>query len=294
MKKTKFLTAIAAVSLAITAMVSNAATVAYNPGDLVVAFTTNAGTGSGKTVLLSLGDVTTLRDLNTNNFALSNIGSLLDNTFGLAGGGSVAWYDRTDLYWGAVALFSSSRQGNVNEGDPDLTIYASKSRTSVGSASTAWTIGSQTNRGNTATAMSTMLTAFDGVTADSSNAAAGVETSNATSWDHYNPPAGSANSSFTNLTSTGVGIEQKFTGSSYGNVGGTDVEGMIDIYRILDTTTNANPGGVAGTGSRIGSLVIQQNGDVGFVAAVPEPSTWALIGFGLLTVVIFRRRLQHS
>lgn len=281
MKKTKFLTAIAAVSLAITAMVSHAATVNFNQGDLVVAFTTNAGAGAGQSVLVSLGDATTFRDLNTNNFALTNIGSILDNTFGLAAGGSVAWYDRTDLYWGAVALFSSSRQGNVNEGDPDLTIYASKARPSAGTASTAWTIGSSTNRGNTASQMASMLGAFDNVTADGSNPAAGIETSNGTSWDHYNPPAGSANSSFINLTSSGLGIEQKFGAGSYGTVAGTAVEGDLDIYRILDTSS---------AGTRIGSIVVQQNGDVGFVAAVPEPSTWALIGVGLFSVLIFRRR----
>lgn len=293
MKKHKFLTAIAAASLALSAMVSQAALVNYNPGDLVVAFTTNAGTGAGQTVLLDLGDVTTLRDLNTNNFALANIGSILDGTFGIGAGSSTAWYDRTDLYWGAVALYSSSRQLSVREGDPDLTIYASKSRPSVGSNSTAWSISLSGNRSTTATLMSTMLTTFAGQTADGSNANVAIETSSSTSWDHYNPPV-TSNASFTNLSSTGVGIEQKFAAGSYGTVGGNAVEGMLDIYRILDTTTGASPGGSVGVGSRIGSLTVDSTGEVGFVAAVPEPSTWALIGLGLFSVLIFRRRSQHS
>lgn len=287
MKKTKFLTAIAAVSLAITAMVSNAATVNFNDGDLIVGFTAGGGQGSGQVVLVSLGDVTTLRNLSTPNLSLSNISQILSNTYGST------WYDRTDLYFGAVALFNiDDGSGTITNGDPMQTIYASKTRTTVGTAgsagSTAWTVGNSGNRNTIANNIINMqdnaTSGFNVATADPSNASAAIMNSAGTTWDVYNPPgAGAANNTSFGaaLTVTGLGIQQAFSGGTYGTFSGTTIEGAVDLYRIL----NSN-----GSSTLAGTVTVQSNGDIGFAAAVPEPSTWALVGLGLFSVLIFRRR----
>jgi len=274
-KKTMILAA------ALFAIVSaNAATVNYSAGDLIVGFTTSTGTGAGQVLLVSLGSATALRDATTNNFSITTIGVDLAGTFG------ANWYDRTDLYWGAIGVYNSVPEGATTNGDLDGTVYVSRARTSVGTAgtknSTTWNTGNSADDQALA-GLGAMQTNFDSQTASDNNANAAVFDKNNVSWDKYNPPT-TGNISFVAYSSTGLGIEQKFAAGAYGTMLGNDIEGALDLYRNV----------YHGSAGYEGTLTINQNGDIGYVVTVPEPSTYALIVLGLGAVLFFRRRLQQA
>lgn len=275
-KKTMILAA------ALFAIVSaNAATVNYSAGDLIVGFTTNAGTGAGQVLLVSLGSATALRDATTNNFSITTIGVDLAGTFG------ANWYDRTDLYWGAIGVYNSVPEGATTNGDLDGTVYVSRARGTVGTAgsasSTAWNT-SISGDNSALSRLGAMQTNFDSQTASANNANAAVFDKNASSWDKWNPPVITNGVSFGAYNSSGLGIQQKFAAGSYGTMLGNDIEGALDLYRnVYD-----------GNAGYEGTLTINQNGDIGYVVTVPEPSTYALIGLGLGAVLFFRRRLQQA
>jgi hypothetical protein len=82
-----------------------------------------------------------------------------------------------------------------------------------------------------------------------------------------------------------------FTGSVEGNFGNGTAGTVLDLYRILNTTSGASPTGTIGLGSWEGSFTINDSGVVGFaVTAVPEPSRALLAGLGLAGIAFRRRR----
>ncbi|GAT34953.1 PEP-CTERM protein-sorting domain-containing protein [Terrimicrobium sacchariphilum] len=275
-KKTMILAA------ALFAIVSaNAATVNYSPGDLIIGFTTNSGQGAGQVLMVSLGSATAFRDATTNNFSITTIGVDLEGTFG------ANWYDRTDLYWGAIGVYNSVPEGDTTNGDLDGTVYVSKARGIGGTAGTKNSTTWNTTNGDDDTALTrlgVMQSNFDTQTASDNNANVAVFDKNSASWDKWNPPVSDASKSFGAYSSTGVGIQQKFTTGSYDTILGNGIEGALDLYRNV----------YHGAAGYEGTLTINQNGDIGYVVTVPEPSTYALIGLGLGAVLFFRRRLQQA
>ena len=86
-----------------------------------------------------------------------------------------------------------------------------------------------------------------------------------------------------------------FGAGSFGSFGGVAAEAALDLYRILPAT----PGGVVdpGTireGQFQGTFVIEQDGDVSYIAPVPEPSTFALLAGSAIFGLIRRRRSQRD
>lgn len=278
MKLTKIKAILAASAAgAIFSMASaSAAVVDYAYGDLLIGFTAASGQGSNQIVMVSLGSATALRDATSSDFSLTNIGSELSLTFG------TNWYERTDLYWGAIGVYNTSPEGDSYLGDPDGTIYASRSRTSIATKSTAW---NPSGEQQALSQIGPMQANFASQTASETNSSAAVFNTNNNSWDKYNPPDVNANISFQIFSSTGLGIEQKFGTGAYGSFFGNEVEGALDLYRVLYNTS--------GAASYEGTIVINSTGDIGF-SPVPEPSTYALIAIGLGAVLFFRRRRTQT
>ena len=87
-------------------------------------------------------------------------------------------------------------------------------------------------------------------------------------------------------------MQQAFTAGTIGSYGAAGaVDGAIDLYRILQTTTGASPSGTVGTGTFLTTLTIDSSGNV---SAVPEPSTYALLGLGAVVGFIAIRRKRVS
>lgn len=289
----------ALVALGVVAFATPSQAATYSAGDLILGFRVTGGTGAGSDLLVNLGASTTYRDLNGSNlWNITNIGTDLVATYGSN------WYDRTDLSFGIAGVYTNISDGNGgtnNNGDPGQTLYFTKSRTAVGtvgSASSSVTSNySNTNMSTASAGMQSLgATTYAGATASSNNSkVAIVSSSGGNSWTTYTSGA----SDFGVISG---GVEQVFASGSW--QGGTfgaasNVEGALDLYRYLQTTTGASPSGTAKTGLYLGSVVIDQTGNLNAIvnsAAVPEPSTFAMAGIAAIAAgfVAYRRKKVSS
>jgi hypothetical protein len=122
-----------------------------------------------------------------------------------------------------------------------------------------------------------------------------VEAATASNVDNQNPFLGdNLGTAFGTLVPGGV--MGGFGNTSYGTIGGVAAEGALDLYRILGSSTAA--GTVENGGLRVpqyqGTFVIEQDGDVSYIAPVPEPSTFALLAGSAIFGLIRRRRSQRD
>lgn len=279
------------VALGVVALTTSARAATYNAGDLILGFRVTGGTGAGSDLLVNLGSSTSYRDLNGSNFLnISNIGTDLAATYGST------WYDRTDLTFGIAGVFTSDSDSNGgvnNNGDPGQTIYFSRARSAtgtLGSASSTTTSNySNTNMSTISAGMQSLgATTYASATASVNNSkVAIVPSTGGNSWTAYTSGA----SDFSVISG---GVEQAFASGSWqgGTFGqATNVEGALDVYRYLQTTTGANPTGTVKTGIFETTIVIDQTGSLSAIAAVPEPSTYALIALtGVLYFFVNKRR----
>lgn len=109
--------------------------------------------------------------------------------------------------------------------------------------------------------------------------------------DNQNPVAGSA------FGAISGGTQKAFAVGSFGSFGAAGaVENVLDLYRVQADNTIDGQFGFGSpirAGAFMGSVTINQSGDVSFVA-VPEPSTYALLAFAALVVAFAIRRRRNS
>jgi len=281
--------ALAAGSLAITSVCANAQNTFHAPADLVLTFQNPGGiTGATQTLTVALGNVSTVfRDGGT--FTTINIGSTLSGTFG------ASWYDATTLWAGAAGFRGTSAAvTSTLDGDPHQTIYVSKARQSLGTAGQASSTISNLPL-NSGTGIVNGINAVKGRIETAGTTAAFVEGVSTSFIDDQNPfsSPGVQNAAYTDVAG---GVQGNFGASNLGTnvLGATGtVELALDLYRFQTRSDVADPTGFNQTnvGQFLGTITINQAGDVNF-AAVPEPSTYALLGLGAVVVglVIKRRR----
>lgn len=271
---------------------------AFTPGDLLMGFQLRSGTGSDQTVLVDLGDTATLfRDGMGYNLNIANIGSLLNNTFGIGAGNALQWYDNPNLYFGLIATWDNANPSlNLQNGDPERTIYVSKSRLAGGVEFVKnSTIANVSSDGAMATASNNIVSLQQVLETGSLNGSVAIPTATANTWENYNAFSG-ANQSTAFGAFTG-GIQQGFLTGAYGTTFGGGigaVEGALDLYRfqpVNDIAGQFNAGGAVRVGEFLGTVTINQTGQVSAVLTpVPEPTTAILGGFGMLALFGRRRR----
>jgi hypothetical protein len=290
MKLKKYFAAalLATAGLALVAPSAKAQNPNNNTGDLLLGFQNPGGTtGSDQTVLVSLGNVQTLyRDATGNSINIINISSLLTNTFGSN------WWELTTLYVGALEAHNSGTPtATLLNGDPKSTIYVSSARTAVG------TVGSASSPGYSGfgvTALQSvagdMLAVAGNLEQGGSGAALAISTS-ASDFDNYNPVTlGIQGTAYDNI---GGGTQYQFGAGIFGVFASVNAEAALDLYRLQAANNKTGQygfGNPIGEGEYQGSLVIDQGGNVSFINAVPEPSSMALLGMGVLGLIARRRR----
>ena len=247
----------------------------YTPGDILLGFRATGGTGSTSALVVNIGSATALRD-NTGSSTLIDISAALTATYG------AGWETRSDLTWGFAGIQNSATIGfTVVDGDPRQTVYMSRDNTTGGigtQGSSALTTGTQTNHNGVSNDVASFGAAFDAFGGATFNGglAAALDTATANTWEDFT--AGSSD------FQTGTNVE---------GVVGTSQGRILDLYRILGVTTGASPTGPLRTGTFEGTISLGTNGVVSFdatAAAVPEPSRALLAGFGLMSLLMRRRR----
>ena len=242
------------------ALPANAAT--FVAGDLLLGFRASGGTGSSTNLVVNLGQADTVyRDATSSISNIADLGAILTSTYGSD------WATRSDLSWGVVGVRTSSSLNSTADGDPQRTNYLS-----VAQGAPAPTISTSTARGDVATAIVDLGTVY---AAASGTSYALLDASSPNSWTEQ------------------VVTDSNFKlGSSIEASSATGIDdASLDLYRILHTTTGANPTGTVGVGSLEGTFAIDSSGVVSFnVGAVPEPSRALLAAFGLAGLVLRRRR----
>ncbi len=273
-KPKKLLAMLAMVGISAAATPVNAAT--FAAGDLLLGFHASGGTGASSTYVVNLGQADTIyRDATGNISSIIDIGSALTAIYG------ADWSTRSDLSWGIAGVRSNAATGAVVDGDPVKTSYVSAAQTMISPGtqqSTEWVVPGSTTRATIANNISDVQAAFAaaaGYGGTNGNLTAEIFTSVDNSWEDKN----------TGMDSFGLGdtIEGNFGAGASGTA--------LDLYRILNTNTGANPTGIVGTGSYEGTFTISSDGVVSFsVGAVPEPSRAILAGAGLAGLMLRRRR----
>ena len=277
----------------------------YAPGDLVLFFQEEGGS---ETVYANLGNTaTTFRGAAAgvdvaNSFNFLNINSTLVSAFG------AGWATNTSIYAGLAGAWGSSGTSNVlTNGDPHRTLYVSAARSALGTIgeanSTAPTVAGNTAMTTAATNMNTQNNILENnyttAVAQSPTSTSGI--------DNQNPflSTGIQGAAFNTFDG---GVQQRGTGST---IGSYDSAGnavfALDLYRVLARATGGSGTGqtfVTGqvdgplrSGSFEGTVVLNTAGDISFVtatAAVPEPSTYAVMGVAAVFVGFYYLRRRKA
>lgn len=275
---------------------TGAPAVAQNPdhvtGDLLIYF---LQFGGSQTILarlsLGVGGYTTtapaFRDATSNSLNIIDLSAQLVGTFG------ASWYEDENLYWGLAAARSSSTGTTTQlDGDPNRTIYVSQERTAVGTEGSAqspgWSIGANGDMTTGATNIIQLHTRLETIGLNDRL----VEGVAGSPVDNQNPFLGSNPG-----TAYGIfpgGVVGNFGTGSFGTLGGVNAESALDLYRILaSTSASGQVGGTLREGSFEGTMVINQSGQVSFVA-VPEPGTETLLGSAFLVGLLRRNRSRRT
>ncbi len=264
----------AALALALVAALGTSAhaqSVSYNEGDLLLGFNQ---TGAADNYVVDLGAVSNfINATGSLTFDLST--SDLTSTFG----SSWASNSQTNLVnWGVIG--GSDVTNTITVGGDTLqanTLFYTIGEQTLGNQSTAPTEKSnalqKSYNGNINSNFATGSGGFSGTTPTSGSTG---------SLQAINQTAGATNSWSYELSSktyfgTGNNIEQPTTGAADG-----PTDSALDLYEL--TPTNAS---ITKPTTYLGSFSLASSGVLTFTnaSAVPEPSSYALIGLGLLFLV---------
>jgi len=278
-QKLSLLALAVAAGVTFTSLTSQAANVSVTAGDLILGF---RDTANANDFQYNLGSATLFRDGRSG--LLGNIGSYL-TTFD---SGGTNWFDSAALYMGAAGVQNNAANPtSAVNGDPSRTLYFTRARNLVDTQSTVPTLNIASQRGTAATNIIGLYSPMAALTATTTDGYGVLvsDTAAAANWSDYT-------ASGSNFGTLGT-IQQSMDIHSAVTFGGqSNVEAILDLYRMIDTTTGASPTATVGTGQFVTSLFITSAGDIYATSAVPEPSTYAMvfIALGIGAFVVARRK----
>lgn len=266
---------------------------AHGPASLILTFQNPGGlVGSDQTITVAINDAIFFRDAalgSFSNISVAGLGTSLSNTFG------ANWYNESTLWMGVAGVRGTSpiTLNNLFQEDPQQTHYFSRQRDGVGSVGVANSAQPVINLG--------AQTGITGGISQVKNTLEQVGTTailvrpTSTSFVDENLPftaPGVQNAAYTQI---GGGVQGNFGDGSFGSFGdaGT-IELGLDLYRVQYRNNIAGQSGFGeptNFGKFLGTVTIDQSGNLGYLAAIPEPSTYALLVIlGVSAFLIARRR----
>ena len=272
-KSTYFAAVVSAACLVLSSGFAQAATVTANPGDLVLSFRATGGQGAAFNLEIDLGSLSNYLSLAPGTtINLSSRISLADlqATYSTGGTGN-SWASRTDLFWSVAGTSGNTGVGGL----PTFTLFG----TSVGgTVYNRYTAGSQAVPSGL---ISTEVGSLNGATTAGTAYSAILNAADAGSYSYQITDNGNAQAPYT------AGSQL-----NWGAVGGAPFENnpslttaTSDLYELLPVARFAAPG------TSIGQFNLGSDGSLSFTtAAVPEPSTWAMLGLGAGALLVARRR----
>lgn len=252
---------LAAAGTALGTMSASAATPTYNDQDALLGFRVLGGTGGGFEGIINLGSVSQFTMTSTFTLSLGDIGGFMTNNFG------ADWYTRltgtkTSIQWAVVA--TDNQTGLTND------MWSTRN---PAVRSTPWQIGDTSYASNGVYSVGQQYSNSSNSIAAGTTSAVKQSSTASNSWTSYQP--GGPNSQTI----------------SFGYFNPTN-EGNTSTVLAFDYV----PFGSSGSGTTLGTFTWNSNGTVlwtGAAVAVPEPSTYGMMGLGALTLfglMVLRRR----
>ena len=274
MKPIKLTSAVAA--LAFTAILGMSSARAQNAGDVILGFEEPGTGGSANVYEVDLGSIT--KFLNPSSSTLTFNLSTSDLSNGTSGFGS-GWATNSLLQWGVIG--GTQTTGNLTLGSTTLapnTLFTSWN---------TWTAAPTEKTSNTQKTGQTLVTDLYNDTNPSPSP--GSTVSLPAVYTSNTDPDGFAylNKSKSNFN---FGAGYATSDLDYNSDGSTSAptSAVLDLYEVAQTSSGTAPGTLLGTFSLAG------NGNLTYSPeAVPEPSSYALVGFGALVLVWNLRRRNH-
>lgn len=230
------------------------AALTFANGNLYLGFRATGGTGATSDYVVNIGPAS---NFSTNlTLALTGISVDLTNTFGSN------WNTRSDLQWSIFGGTSS----------PNNILWGTKERTYPTLAQTAPIVRRANGaQGTTFSSIQAFGLAYENSTESTNLSGATIQL--AASTNSYASYYTSGNDfGWTNL-------EGSFANGTAGSV--------LDLYNLLPAA--------GGNGTYVGSFTLNNSGALTFsVAAIPEPSTYALLGLGLGALAVLRLRARRT
>jgi hypothetical protein len=262
MKKYLFLTGVMAA--AVLSGTSAMAQLSYQNGDMLAAF---GKSGNSTDVVVDLGSIAQFQVAGASQINFSGVSSALTSVFGGTSG----------LYWAAFGVNDTS--GGTGTYNPAVT---------QSDPNTVWATFARSNPG-----IQTAAPFVSGNSGNQNNALGDIQTiaylaANPSFANNLSPNIASVSSS----SQLNGFTPQMLNGDNVGNLSGDWALNMLNNNSGTSDLYQSNPNNVSTAKQQyLGNFVLDGAGNFSFnPAPVPEPSTLALIGGGLMGLLFFRRR----
>lgn len=229
----------------------------YQNGDLLVAF----GNGGATDVVVDLGAISNFQGYNYATYSW-NLNSVLTSTLGSV---------NSSIYWSVFGVNDGYGNASVTQGDPN-TIWASLGRSNPANQTHApFIVGNSTAYQLPLGDIQTIA----GLTIPS-HAGAGLIVDSGPGIELVDTSLG--------------GFTPMMTGAYSGNFQGDWYYNTLNHGAGVSDLYQNDPNAVRAT--YLGNFSLNSSGVLSF-SAVPEPSTWAMLGSGVLALAALRRRNQQ-
>jgi hypothetical protein len=259
--KNKYLLISGLAAAALCEVAAQAQTFTYHPGDLLAAF---RETGSPD-LIIDLGSISNFQQPGATSMNFSGVASALTTTYGNLGG----------IYWSVFTYAGDSTYAPVN------TLWMTDPRANVNVQNTAPVTGTSSQQNN--------VTGQLGAIADALSATYGTIIANQEIQLPGSLGSGNGGDPASYTTALGPGLD--FNGTfeqNFENLSSASAATVSDLFE-QDPSPLHSPG----AGTYLGDFTLGGNGSFSFVPT-PEPSTWAMLGTGLLALLAVRRNANRK